>query len=102
MAKEHYLDDSVVAYAWDNSNPPRLSIEPCDTVTFACQEASGLQIKLDSDAASLAALDFDKVDTLTGPVYVNGAVVYQPYTYCGEDAFVSAGVAFPRLAGGHL
>ena len=32
------------------------------------------------------------------PVYVNGAVVVQPYTYCGEHAFVSAGVAFPRLA----
>jgi acetamidase/formamidase len=73
MTKEHYLDDSVVAYAWDNSHQPRLSIEPGDTVTFACQEASGLQIKPDSDASALAALDFDKVDTLTGPVYVNGA-----------------------------
>jgi hypothetical protein len=32
------------------------------------------------------------------PVYVNGAVVYQPYTYCGEDVFVGAGVALPRVA----
>ena len=73
MAQEHYLDDSVVAYAWDNSQPPRLSIEPGDTVTFACQEASGLQLKPDSDASALATLDFNRVDTLTGPVYVNGA-----------------------------
>ncbi len=73
MAREYYLDDSVVAYAWDNSQPPRLSIEPGDTVTLACQEASGLQLKPDSDASALATLDFDRVDTLTGPVYVNGA-----------------------------
>jgi len=73
MAKDYYLDDSVVAYAWDNSYPPRLSIEPGDTVTFACQEASGLQIKPDSKASALAVLDFSKVDTLTGPVYVKGA-----------------------------
>jgi acetamidase/formamidase len=73
MAKEYYLDDSVVAHAWDNSDLPRLSIEPGDTVTFACQEASGLQIQADSDASALASLDFSKVDALTGPVYVNGA-----------------------------
>ena len=36
---EHYLDDSVVHAFWDNSYPPRLEIEPGDTVIFECREA---------------------------------------------------------------
>ena len=32
------------------------------------------------------------------PVFVNGAVVYRPYPYCGDQIFVSAGVPLPRLA----
>ena len=32
------------------------------------------------------------------PVYVNGYVAYRPYSYCGEQIFVSAAVPLPRLA----
>lgn len=34
------------------------------------------------------------------PVYVNGAVVVRPYSYCGDEVFVAAPVAapLPRLA----
>jgi len=32
------------------------------------------------------------------PVFVNGAVVYRPYTYCGDQVFLSAPIPLPRLA----
>ncbi len=34
------------------------------------------------------------------PVYLNGGVVYRPYSYCGEEVFLSAPVVapMPRLA----
>jgi hypothetical protein len=32
------------------------------------------------------------------PVFVDGAVVNQPYTYCGDQRFVSVAVPLPRLA----
>lgn len=73
MPKEHYLDDSIVCNAWDNSIAPRLSIAPGDTVTFVCREASGAQIGPNSQASELVGLDFGRVNPLTGPVYVEGA-----------------------------
>ena len=73
MAKEHYLDDSVVHYTWDNAHEPRLAINPGDTVVFECQDASGQQVHPDATANILATLDFERVNPLTGPVYVNGA-----------------------------
>ncbi len=73
MAKEHYLDDSVVCYAWDNAIEPRLSINPGDMVTVECREASGQQIGPDSQASALTSLAFDRVNPVTGPIYVNGA-----------------------------
>lgn len=70
---EHYLDASLVQHTWDNANEPRLIIDPGDTVTIECVEASGAQITPQSDARSLASLDFALCDPISGPIYVNGA-----------------------------
>lgn len=32
------------------------------------------------------------------PVYYNGAVVYRPYAYCGDQLFVTGAVTLPQLA----
>jgi len=32
------------------------------------------------------------------PVYLNGSVVYRPYSYCGDQIFINASVPLPRLA----
>jgi hypothetical protein len=32
------------------------------------------------------------------PVYVNGAVVYRSYNYCGDNLFVAGAVTLPHLA----
>jgi len=70
---EHYLDASLVQHTWDNANEPRLSIDPGDTVTVECVEASGAQITPSSDANALVNLDFALCDPISGPIYVNGA-----------------------------
>lgn len=58
---------------WDNSTPPVLSVAPDDIVEFEVIDASGAQLTRDSTVADVAALDFDKLNPITGPVYVDGA-----------------------------
>ena len=42
-------------------------------VEFDCLDASNGQITAESTTESLATLDFDRVDQVTGPVAVDGA-----------------------------
>jgi acetamidase/formamidase len=70
---EHYLDDSVVHAFWDKSYPPRLEIDPGDTVVFECREAVDGQVTPDSDHEAAANLDFSRIHPLTGPVFVKDA-----------------------------
>src|SRR5262245_53689925 len=69
----HHLDDTQPHAFWDNSYPPRIHIEPGDTVVFDTLEASANQVTTTSDHVVLAALDFGIIHPLTGPVYVEGA-----------------------------
>jgi acetamidase/formamidase len=70
---EHYLDDSVVHAFWDNAYPPRIEIDPGDTVVFECREAVDGQVVPDSGHDALAGLDFSRIHPLTGPVFIKGA-----------------------------
>jgi acetamidase/formamidase len=58
---------------WDNANPPVLTVAPGTAVTFEIADASGAQLGPDSTVADVTALDFAKVNPVTGPVYVDGA-----------------------------
>lgn len=69
----HHLDDTQPHAFWDNSYPPRLEIKPGDTVVFETLEASANQVRPDSGHEALAALNFDPIHPLTGPVYIEGA-----------------------------
>lgn len=69
----HYLDDKQPHAFWDNAYPPRIRIEPGDTVIFETLEASAGQITPQSTHDAIAHLDFSPIHPLTGPVYVNGA-----------------------------
>jgi acetamidase/formamidase len=69
----HYLDDTQPHACWDNALPPRLTIAPGDTVVFETLEASANQITPQSTSADMAALSFDPIHPLNGPVYVGGA-----------------------------
>lgn len=69
----HHLDDTQPHAFWDNSHPPRVQIEPGDTVIFETLEASAGQITPDSTSEALNSLSFDPIHPLTGPVFVAGA-----------------------------
>ena len=69
----HHLDDMQPHAFWDNSHPPRVRINPGDTVVFETLEASARQVTPGSEDAAVANLSFDPIHPLTGPVYVEGA-----------------------------
>ncbi|QLK27763.1 acetamidase/formamidase family protein [Natrinema zhouii] len=65
--------DETVHSAWNNGLEPVQTIEPGDTVRFTCEDSTGGQLGPDSAIADVAALDVDRVHSLTGPVAVEGA-----------------------------
>ncbi|MGQ0551130.1 MAG: acetamidase/formamidase family protein [Armatimonadota bacterium] len=68
----HHLDDMQPHAFWDNAHPPRLRIQPGDTVVFETLEGGG-QVTQEWSAADLAHWDRNVVHALTGPVYVEDA-----------------------------
>ena len=60
-------------FGWDNANVPALVVAPGDTVELETVNSSGAQLSSTSTLADLAALDFAKVNPVTGPVRVDGA-----------------------------
>jgi formamidase len=62
-----------VHHAWDNSIAPVLEIEPGQIVELDLLNSSGGQLGPDSTVADVAALDFARVNPVTGPIAVRGA-----------------------------
>ncbi len=58
---------------WDNAFPPVLTVAPGESVELEVVDASGGQLGPDSTVADVAALDFAKVNPVTGPVFIDGA-----------------------------
>jgi acetamidase/formamidase len=58
---------------WDNAIAPAIRIAPGDTITVELENASGGQLAQSSDASTLATLAFEKINPVTGPIYVEGA-----------------------------
>ena len=58
---------------WDHSIPPVQTVAPGDSVEFEAIDASGGQLTPESTAADVPALDFGRINPVTGPVYVDGA-----------------------------
>ncbi|HET7050434.1 MAG TPA: acetamidase/formamidase family protein [Solirubrobacteraceae bacterium] len=69
----HRIRSDSVSFAWDNSIPPVLEVESGETVQLETADASAGQLTADSTPADVAALDFDRVNPVTGPVFVRGA-----------------------------
>jgi acetamidase/formamidase len=61
-------------FGWNNANPPVLTVAPGDTVEFDTVDASGGQLPPGATLADLAKLDFAKVNPVTGPIYIDGAM----------------------------
>ncbi len=60
-------------YGWDNALEPALTVAPGDTVTFDVPDASGGQLTPASGPEDIAAIDFSRVNPVTGPVRIDGA-----------------------------
>jgi len=60
-------------FGWDNSLEPAIIIEPGATIEFHTVDASGGQLSPTSTVSDVAALDFGKVNPVTGPVFIEGA-----------------------------
>lgn len=60
-------------YGWDRSIPPAERIAHGSTVFFECLDSGGGFFTPQSTVADVPALDFTKVNPVTGPVYVEGA-----------------------------
>ncbi len=73
MSGKHTIHAQHHHYGWDNSNPPVLTVAPGDSVAFEVVDASGGQLDPTSGVAEVAALDFTKINPVTGPVHVDGA-----------------------------
>lgn len=72
----HVLTSDVVHHAWDNSIPPRLVIEPGETVVFHTRNASDGRVTPDMQPGAApppAEQPPFKGHPLTGPVFIRGA-----------------------------
>lgn len=70
---DHTIHGAHHHFGWDHSIPPVMTVAPGSTIEFECLDASGGQLTKDSTVADVAALDFGKVNPVTGPVFVEGA-----------------------------
>jgi acetamidase/formamidase len=59
---------------WDNSRAPAITIAPGDTVQFRDIDAANGQLSPASTAADIPKLDFNRINPISGPVYVDGAM----------------------------
>jgi acetamidase/formamidase len=70
---EYYLSDEKTHVIWSKQIKPLLTINPGDIVKFEIQDGSGGQIKRNSTVEDLKRENYEKVNSLTGPVYVENA-----------------------------
>ena len=61
-------------FGWNRDFEPVLTAKPGSTIHFECLDSSGGQFNANSTVEHVPALDFDKVNPVTGPVYVEGAM----------------------------
>ena len=73
MARTHRLDSTQVHYAWDNALPPRLEVDPGDTVVFDTRDAADFYYSRASTHPDVLARGPFRGHPLTGPVRVRGA-----------------------------
>jgi len=61
-------------FGWDNSVVPAERVEPGATILFHCHDSSAGQLGPSSTVADVKTLDFGKINPVSGPIYVEGAM----------------------------
>jgi len=72
-ACDHTIHQHQHHHAWDREHAPALEVEDGASVEFETTDASGGQLGPSSTAHDLEALDFERVNPVSGPVVVRGA-----------------------------
>lgn len=60
-------------FGWDRSFEPVQRVAPGSNIEFECVDSSAGQLTPASTVEDVVALDFSKVNPVTGPVYIEGA-----------------------------
>ena len=60
-------------FGWDNANAPAERVAPRSTILFHCHDSSAGQLGPSSTLADVTALDFGKINPVSGPIYIEGA-----------------------------
>ena len=58
---------------WDNAIAPAAHVAPGTRLTFACNDSSGGHFTPTSDVSAVADMPFDRINPVTGPIFVDGA-----------------------------
>ena len=67
------IHDTHHHFGWDNSIEPIMRVDAGSELDVGTVDSSGGQLTAHSTTADVAALDFERVNPVTGPVYVEGA-----------------------------
>ena len=73
MACNHTIHNRNHHFGWDNSFEPVLTVTPGETIEVETIDASGAQLNADSTLDDLRQLAFEKINPVTGPIYIEGA-----------------------------
>ncbi|SNT04320.1 acetamidase/formamidase family protein [Antarctobacter heliothermus] len=60
-------------FGWDNSIAPVETVAPGTTICFNCMDSSAGQLGPSSTVDDVKALDFGKINPVSGPIYIDGA-----------------------------
>jgi len=71
MPQRHFLPHEQVIWSFGPDLQPVLEVDPGDTVTFQTNDCFTGQIKSEADVVT--EIDFERVNSATGPVAVRGA-----------------------------
>ncbi|NNU82043.1 acetamidase/formamidase family protein [Halovulum dunhuangense] len=60
-------------FGWDNTNVPAERVAPGSTILFHCHDSSAGQLGPSSTVETVKALDFGRINPVSGPIHVEGA-----------------------------
>jgi len=60
-------------FGWDNSFAPVERVAPGSTIEFECLDSSGGQLTPESTVKDVGSVPFERINPVTGPIFVEGA-----------------------------
>src|ERR1700712_1795055 len=74
IACTHTIHRAQHNFGWNRDFEPAVIAKPGETIHFECMDSSGGQLSAGATVDSLKELDFGKINPVSGPVYVEGAM----------------------------